>query len=728
MTRSVPGALTALLLTTSPLLAQHITVPGVGWEGAGAGMAVTNLDSNSRPDVIMMAYDDPSRGNTFRYRVGKNMGINGTVATWSNYISVPGVGWEGQGAGVAIGNIGGTGRPDMIMMAYDNPSRGNTFRYRVGRDLNTNGVASSWSSYISVPGVGWEGAGADVALVNLDGNPRPEMIMMAYDDPARGNSFRYRVGYNLNSSGVATHWSSYRSVAGVGWEGQGAGIAIGNFGGGPRPDMVMMAYDNPARSNTFRYRIGMDLNVSGVATSWSNPHTTEPGVGWEGQGAGVAAVDLRNDGQLDLLMMAYDNPSRGNTFRYRVVPDFAEWNNVVNLTVSRHNSVSINAARVDQIFDDASEVLQEHDGPGDTACNVELRRAGSVGVFNVTDGSLDNAFELATVFALPGNVKVVDDVNWCANQFNSSYIGCGQTPGTSFITERFTTSLEGILWAHEYGHNTGLGHNSSSNFVMFRSIGASRERVTGGECTSFGGTSPAMGMASLADEHAHETHDDDGAVTRFASTDFLRVADNLPPVEEFVTQIYFEGLPLDVAAEYGPQDAEILAAMLEDPSLVTYHENIALTLGMIGEAESSEALIAYVQQGGIDSPETRRAYKGVVGAVMGLGYIASQSEDTASVDFLIGKARDTGASGEISRFAPAAGGSTETLSAELRKYALISLGLSGRPEAAGFLQEVQSDAGAQLTGSAADLSDVIEQSLELNSTVAREGIVDYYKQ
>ena len=40
-------------------------------------------------------------------------------------------------------------------------------------------------------------------------------------------------------------------------------------------------------------------------------------------------------------------------------------------------------------------------------------------MFNDTDGSLDTAAELSTVFNLPGNVKVVDDVNWCANQFNT---------------------------------------------------------------------------------------------------------------------------------------------------------------------------------------------------------------------------------------------------------------------------------------------------------------------
>ncbi|HLE82314.1 MAG TPA: hypothetical protein VJA25_13640, partial [Dehalococcoidia bacterium] len=42
----------------------------------------------------------------------------------------------------------------------------------------------SWSSYNQVSGVGDAGDGADLAFTNLDADPRPEMILMAYDNPA----------------------------------------------------------------------------------------------------------------------------------------------------------------------------------------------------------------------------------------------------------------------------------------------------------------------------------------------------------------------------------------------------------------------------------------------------------------------------------------------------------------------------------------------------------------
>jgi hypothetical protein len=114
-------------------------------------------------------------------------------------------------------------------------------------------ISPAFAQYTTVEGVGWEGQGADVAIANLDGDSRPDMVLMAYDNPAQANTFRYKIGWNLNSNGVASRWdNSYVTVEGVGWEGQGAGVAIANLDGNSLPDMVLMAYDNPAQANTFR--------------------------------------------------------------------------------------------------------------------------------------------------------------------------------------------------------------------------------------------------------------------------------------------------------------------------------------------------------------------------------------------------------------------------------------------------------------------------------------------
>jgi hypothetical protein len=309
----------ALALASSGLSAQ-IIVPGVGWEGQGADLVVLQLDSNPRPDMIMVAYDNPAGPNSFRYIVGRNLNASGVSPSWSPMILVPGLGWEGQGAGAATADLDGNGRPELILMAYDNPAGPNNFRYRIGWNLDAAGQTATWTQHTQVPGVGDQGQGAAVVIGQIDNNPRPDMIFIAYDNPGGPNSFRYRIGFNVNGAGNATWTTGYQTVPGVGDEGQGIGAALTRLDGNPRPDLVVMAYDNPAQGNSFRARIGLNLNTSGTA-SWSAGFQTFAGVGWEGQGAGLAITCLDNDSRGDWIVMAYDNPAQGNTFRYRVVPN-----------------------------------------------------------------------------------------------------------------------------------------------------------------------------------------------------------------------------------------------------------------------------------------------------------------------------------------------------------------------------------------------------------------------
>ena len=231
-----------------------IVVPGLGWEAQGAGMAVANLDSNRRPDLILMAYDSPSGPNNFRYKIGWNLNANGVAASWTDLAPVPDLGWEGQGAAAVVGNFNG-GRPDSVFVAYDNPTGPNVFRYTIGWDVNTAGVATSWTHVPPVPGPGWEGQGAGAALGNLDGDPRPDLVLMAYDDPAGANNFRYTIGWNLDAAGIATDWTTGPQLPGVGWEGQGAGLAITCLDSDRRTDWIFMAYDAPAGPNGFRYQV-----------------------------------------------------------------------------------------------------------------------------------------------------------------------------------------------------------------------------------------------------------------------------------------------------------------------------------------------------------------------------------------------------------------------------------------------------------------------------------------
>ena len=105
--------------------------------------------------------------------------------------------YQADGADLAIYDIDKNGRPEMILMAYEKRLCGNEFVYQIGWDLDEKGFTDDWSECYKVPGLGNEGDGAGVAFWQFDMNSDPDMIFMAYDDPEGENGFRYRVGWDL---------------------------------------------------------------------------------------------------------------------------------------------------------------------------------------------------------------------------------------------------------------------------------------------------------------------------------------------------------------------------------------------------------------------------------------------------------------------------------------------------------------------------------------------------
>jgi hypothetical protein len=154
------------------------------------------------------------------------------------------------------------------------------------------------------------------------------------------------------------------------------------------------------------------------------------------------------------------------------------------LQVSRHATTQLDNARADAILADASNVLQVKDGAEDVSCSVALTREGDVTEFTIGDGSIDSEAEFNAVIGLPGYVKVVNQINWCGG-LAPNIIGCAPVPGASLTAVRFTANLEGILWAHEYGHTKGLNHRNNQDAVMFPSIGDNRRQVNQAECDAY---------------------------------------------------------------------------------------------------------------------------------------------------------------------------------------------------------------------------------------------------
>lgn len=241
---------------------------------------------------------------------------------------VSGLGHINQGAGVAIGDIDKNGRPDMILMGIDNPKGKNNFWYKVLYDIDENGYYSKESSILSISAEGWENSGGDIALCDLNNNGTLDMVLLCTDKPTTaGRAYRwYYVAYDLKPDGHYNSLSSLNTLDELGFFYDGAGIDICDINKNGTPDLLMMVYDAPEGENSFRYQIAFDLQSNGNYLSLS-PVYEVPGLGHDGDGAGVAVGDIDNNGTLDILFMALDAPSGKDKFVYEILPDIDKYGN-----------------------------------------------------------------------------------------------------------------------------------------------------------------------------------------------------------------------------------------------------------------------------------------------------------------------------------------------------------------------------------------------------------------
>lgn len=241
---------------------------------------------------------------------------------------VSGLGHINQGAGVAIGDIDKNGRPDMILMGIDNPKGKNNFWYKVLYDIDENGYYSKESSILSISAEGWENSGGDIALCDLNNNGILDMVLLCTDKPTTaGRAYRwYYVAYDLKPDGHYNSLSSLNTLDELGFFYDGAGIDICDINKNGTPDLYSQVYDAPEGENSFRYQIAFDLQSNGNYLSLS-PVYEVPGLGHDGDGAGVAVGDIDNNGTLDILFMALDAPSGKDKFVYEILPDIDKYGN-----------------------------------------------------------------------------------------------------------------------------------------------------------------------------------------------------------------------------------------------------------------------------------------------------------------------------------------------------------------------------------------------------------------
>ena len=381
-----------------------------------------------------------------------------------------------------------------------------------------------------------------------------------------------------------------------------------------------------------------------------------------------------------------------------------------NLSVARHSTTPLTSGDADRILRDGTRTAAVSDHAGDVACNIELRRNGGVSVLPSGDGSIDSSAEFSALMAMPGWVKVVNQINWCGS-IGAGIIGCAPVPGSSLAVVRFTPSLEGILWLHEFGHNKGRGHRNGTQNVMHPSIGATRLGLDAAECTAL------RSLPATEDSALVMAADGGGGDGGLPDNDAPTPED----VTEFVRQHFVRGVPYEtVVRAYGPDDVPALLEMLNDPAEAEWRVNVIAVLGMIGTEEQVFAPLAAVLDEGGGETLDPQAYRAQLTVPIALGYLANGGSDQA-LAFLIDAARPAfWEDAQIGRAGFEA--NLDETASQLTIQAVLGLALAGRDQSIEALEELRDDPEAEVDEA------VVDEALGAARAVNEMGLESYYEE
>ncbi len=383
-------------------------------------------------------------------------------------------------------------------------------------------------------------------------------------------------------------------------------------------------------------------------------------------------------------------------------------NDAINydLRIDRHVNVELGNARADQILVEMQNIINLDDGPGDVSCPVNFSRNGDVNPFSTGSGIINSQEDFMAVNSLPGQIKVVNQINWCGG-IAPNIIGCAPVPGNSMVVTRFEESQEGILWLHEFGHNKGLNHRDEDDVVMKGVIGNTHKRVNLEECAAFQNTNSALLATSFYPASA-------------TSTDSL-------PVGAFVKQVFVTGVPYEEASKYGSKQLPELMLMLADSTNIKYWANIVVTLGIIGDDKAVDSIISLIK---IDKPGeiSRDLYNAKTAAIMALGYLINKSGNREALTFLKGclnpHAWDESQPIWVSPFQE----DHDQRNIQLSSIAILGLTLSGHPDAIAALETLKLPKEDEVDKKfQSQIRPTLDQSINDCQEIAKDGLLKYYQ-
>ena len=279
----------------------------------------------------------------------------------------------------------------------------------------------------------------------------------------------------------------------------------------------------------------------------------------------------------------------------------------LGVAVSRHElTAPLSDADVDAIFARANVLLRK--------CDVTLRRVGHVVTYasQQMPNEIETGFDWQRLGRLPRSIKVVGRIRFCGSVTSTDQSGCAEINGRILAASR--RKFDHIVWAHEFGHTSGLTHASSGNDslnLMYWAAKNGSERLTVNQCRHYrAGSRLVMWDRELIAELLGAEEETTGEPSQQVAEEVAGgepevvggegpplegvTADNLPPIEEFIAAKGYPIFPYNVAALYPETVIPFLETTLNDESKAANWVYAVSTLGAIGTPKAREVLMAFL--------------------------------------------------------------------------------------------------------------------------------------
>lgn len=371
--------------------------------------------------------------------------------------------------------------------------------------------------------------------------------------------------------------------------------------------------------------------------------------------------------------------------------------NVFSLRVARHEDQPFSERNVDEVFFEASRLLQtlQTDCP-DVATNVTFLRDGPVEVFTAGESVITTENQLDALFDAPQDITIVHAlVGVCGIRLPASVatiLGCATTRGSMVIVAEAPPDV----WAHEWGHVQGLGHRDDCPSNLMHAFEIETHAVNPTESRAFLTPTPS---GKLLREPTSEA--------RVELVDhLLREADE--PLEGWLERIvgrpYLAGLPVRLALECDAAAVGRLMARCQDVALAPGRTNVNRLLGLSADGRACHLLIEQVLEAAGELDGER--FRAVAEAFLALGRLLAHDPSGTALTFLVtGTDPSSWADQDVQwRFGPYAGPRLHQL---LARLSILALGVSGTEAAREYLELLQEqiEAGVLDAGPFADQVD-----------------------